>query len=172
MIFQDGKRNNHFILLCSLLAQIGKNQPAMQETQVQSLHREDPLEKEMATHTIILAWRIPWTVQFGGLQSMRSQRLGHDWSNLAQNNCAKQLLQKRYHHFHLTNRETSEKRLCDLVQMTQLLSLGFAHRLIWHQVNALFTDLESFTELAIAWKRVTFHPITACCKNDSSSFPS
>ena len=125
-----------------------------------------PLEKEMATHTSILAWRIPWTVEFGGLQSMGSQRLGHDWSNLAQNNCAKQLLQKRYYHFHLTSRETSEKRLGDLVQMTQLLSLGFAHRPIWHQVNALFIDLESFTELVI-----TFHPITACCKNDSSSFP-
>ena len=49
-----------------------------QETQVRSLGWEDPLEKEMATHTSILAWRIPWTVEFGGLQSMGSQRLGHD----------------------------------------------------------------------------------------------
>ena len=50
----------------------------MQETQVQSLREEDPLEKEMATHSNILAWRIPWTEEPGGLQSMGSQRVGHD----------------------------------------------------------------------------------------------
>ena len=50
----------------------------MQETQVQPLDREDPLEKEMATHSSILAWRIPWTQESGGLQSMGSQRVGHD----------------------------------------------------------------------------------------------
>ena len=50
----------------------------MQETQVQSLAREDPLEKEMATHCSILAWKIPWTEELGGLQSMGSQRVRHD----------------------------------------------------------------------------------------------
>ena len=55
-----------------------KNLPAMQETRVQSLGREDPLEEGMATHPGILAWRIPWTEEPGGLQSMRSQRVGHD----------------------------------------------------------------------------------------------
>ena len=50
----------------------------MQETGVQSLGREDPLEKEMATHSGILAWRIPWTEEPGGLQSMGVQRIGHD----------------------------------------------------------------------------------------------
>ena len=55
-----------------------KNLPAMQETQVQSLGWEDPLEKGMASHSSILAWRIPWTVEPGGLQSVRSQRVGHD----------------------------------------------------------------------------------------------
>ena len=50
----------------------------MRETQVQSLGQEDPLEKEMATHSSILAWRIPWTEEPGGLQSMGSQRVGHD----------------------------------------------------------------------------------------------
>ena len=50
-----------------------KNLPAIQETWVRSLGREDPLEKEMATHSSILAWRIPWTEEFGGLQSMGSQ---------------------------------------------------------------------------------------------------
>ena len=55
-----------------------KNPPAMQETQVQSLGQEDPLEKETATHSSILDWEIPWTEEPGGLQSMRSQRVGHD----------------------------------------------------------------------------------------------
>ena len=57
----------------SLLAQLVKNLPAIQETQVHSLGWEDPLEKEMATHSSILAWRIPWTEEPGGLQSMGSQ---------------------------------------------------------------------------------------------------
>ena len=55
-----------------------KNLPAMQETWVQYLAREDSLEKGMATHSSIPAWRIPWTEEPGGLQSMGSQRVGHD----------------------------------------------------------------------------------------------
>ena len=55
-----------------------KNLPAMQETQAQSLGWEDPLEKGMATHSSILAWRIPRTEEPGGLQSMGLQRLGYD----------------------------------------------------------------------------------------------
>ena len=55
-----------------------KNLPAMQETQVQSLSWEDPLEKKMATHSSIFAWRIPWTEKPGRLQSMGSQRVRHD----------------------------------------------------------------------------------------------
>ena len=52
----------------------------MRETWVRSLGREDPLEKEMATHSSILAWKIPWTEEPAGLQSMGSQRIGHDWA--------------------------------------------------------------------------------------------
>ena len=55
-----------------------KNLPAMQETQVQSLGWEDPLEKGMATHSSILAWRIQWTEELGGLQSIGSQRVRHN----------------------------------------------------------------------------------------------
>ena len=55
-----------------------KRLPAMQETGVQSLGWDDLLEKEMATHSSILAWRIPWTEEHGRLQSMGSQRVGHD----------------------------------------------------------------------------------------------
>ena len=61
-----------------LVAQRLKRLPAMRETWVQSLGREDPLEKEMATHSSILAWRIPLTEEPGGLQSTGSQRVGHD----------------------------------------------------------------------------------------------
>ena len=57
------------------MAQMVKNLPAMQETQVHFLDQEGPLEKEMATHFKILAWRIPWTEGPGGLQSMVSQRV-------------------------------------------------------------------------------------------------
>ena len=60
-----------------------KNLPAMQETRVQSLGQDDPLEKEKATHSSILAWRIPWTEEPGRLQSIGSQSMGHDWSDLA-----------------------------------------------------------------------------------------
>ena len=60
------------------MAQRLKRLPAMQETWVLSLGREDPLEKEMATHSSILAWRIPWMQEPGGLQSMGSHRVGHD----------------------------------------------------------------------------------------------
>ena len=59
----------------SLLAQLIKNLPAMQETQVRFLSREDPLEKEMATHSSIATWRIPWTEEPGELQSTGSQEL-------------------------------------------------------------------------------------------------
>ena len=57
-----------------------KNLPAMQEMWVQSLGQEDPLEKGMATHSTILAWRIPWPEEPGGLRSMGLQRVRHDWA--------------------------------------------------------------------------------------------
>ena len=68
----------------SLVAQTVKNLLAMWETRVQSLGWEDLLEKGMATHSSILAWRIPWTEKPGGLQSLGSQRVGHDSETLEQ----------------------------------------------------------------------------------------
>ena len=67
-----------YIYMASLVAQTVMDLPAMQETRVRSLGREDPPEEGMATHSSILAWRIPWTEEPGGLQSMGSQRVGHD----------------------------------------------------------------------------------------------
>ena len=68
-----------FMFWASLVAQRVKHLPAMQETQVQSLGQEDPLQKEMATHSSTLARKILWTEVPGRLQSMGSQRVGHDW---------------------------------------------------------------------------------------------
>ena len=81
------------VLLCSLMLYTScscyhtdhgvKNLPAMQETRVRSLGQEAPLEKEMATHSSILTWRIPWPEKPGGVHSMGSQRVGHDWATNA-----------------------------------------------------------------------------------------
>ena len=64
--------------MASLVAQTVKNPPAVQVTWVRSLGWEDPVEKEMASHSSILAWKIPWTEEPGELQSIGSQRVGHD----------------------------------------------------------------------------------------------
>ena len=66
------------LYLPSLMAQAVKRLPAVQETRVQSLGPEDLLEKEMVTHSSILAWKIPWTEKAGRLQAMASQRVRHD----------------------------------------------------------------------------------------------
>ena len=66
------------VIWASLVAQMVKRLPAIRETRVQSPGREDPLEKEMATHSSTLAWKIPWVEEPGRLQSMGLQRVGHD----------------------------------------------------------------------------------------------
>ena len=66
--------------MCFPDGSVAKNLPAMQETRVQSLGQEDPLEEEMATHSSILTWRMLGTEELGGLQSMVPQSVGHDWA--------------------------------------------------------------------------------------------
>ena len=66
------------LIVASQVAQMVKNLPTMQETQVQSLGKEVPLEKGLAPHSSIFAWRIPWTDKPGRLQSLGSHRVGHD----------------------------------------------------------------------------------------------
>ena len=74
-----GLRPNIYFLFCaSMVAQMVKNLPAMPEIWVPSLGQEDPLEKETATYSSILAWEIQWTEDTGGLQSIGSQRIRHD----------------------------------------------------------------------------------------------
>ena len=70
----------YYLCWAFLVTQTVKNLPAMQETQVQSLGQEDPLEKGMAAHSSILAWSFPWTEEPGRIQSMGSQRVRHDWA--------------------------------------------------------------------------------------------
>ena len=78
LLSHQKERNFAICQMASLVAQMVKNLPATQETQVRSLGREDPLEKGMATHSSILAWKIPRTEEPGRLQSMGSQRVGHN----------------------------------------------------------------------------------------------
>ena len=70
---------NLYSLRALLVAQTVKNPPAVQETQVPSLGKEGPLKEEMVTHSSILAWRVPWVEEPGGLQSMGLPRMGHNW---------------------------------------------------------------------------------------------
>ena len=79
-------RNQFYTLRSSLVTQTVKNPPAMQETGVQSPGQEDPLEVDMATHSSILAWRIPWTEEPGGLQSLGLERFGNDWETNGEGN--------------------------------------------------------------------------------------
>ena len=74
----DNGSSVEYDLIFPMVAQMVKHLPAMQEIQVQSLGREDLLEKEMVTHSSILAWKIPRTEEPGRLQAMGSQRVGHD----------------------------------------------------------------------------------------------
>ena len=73
-----------YLISCKMgfpCASVHKNLPEVQEMQVWILDKEDPLEEDMATHSSILAWGIPWTEKPGGLQSLGSQKVGQDWSN-------------------------------------------------------------------------------------------
>ena len=79
IIFRQRRKLKILAFTHKKVVQTVKNPPAMQETQVRSLAWKDPLEKGMATHSSILAWRIPWTEEPGGLQSMGSRRVGHNW---------------------------------------------------------------------------------------------
>ena len=94
----------------SLVALVVKNLPAMQETRVRSLGREDPLEKRMTTHSSILGWRIPWTKEQGGPQSMGLQKTGHSWATNTQSSLG----------FRVTIRRCVMEQLLNKNQLPQL----------------------------------------------------
>ena len=92
-----------------------RNLPARQEIWVRSLGQEDPLEKETATHSSILAWEIPWTEEPDGLQSMALPRVGYD---RAGNTFSFTLTMTAYNYFHFTDVETEARRLNGLLKVT------------------------------------------------------
>ena len=92
------------------------NLPARQETWVRSLGQEDPLEKETATHSSILAWEIPWTEEPDGLQSTALQRVGYDWAG---NTFTFTMTMTAYNYFRFTDVETEARRLNGLLKVTQ-----------------------------------------------------
>ena len=134
-------------LRASLVSQMVKCLPAKRETQVQSLGWEDPLEKEMATHSNTLAWKIPWTEEHGRLQFMGSWRVGHDWAT----------------HFHFSNPAchtysfmccgclqvtTAALSSCNREQMAYILLSGPLQKVCWSaldcSLSTCFDPLASF----------------------------
>ena len=104
----------------SLVAQRVKRLPARRETQIQSLGREEPLEKEMATHSSILAWRISWTEEPGRLQSMGSLRVGHNWATSLS---LMYILKSLYLSFREKLDFLKSKRACFKCRLFQLLAM-------------------------------------------------
>ena len=107
-----GKFQQHSVYRSSLVAQIVKNLSAMQETKVQSLGW-DTLQKGMLTHSTVLAWRIPWTQEPGGLQPMGSQRVRHDWAT--------------HTHTHTINHESSQSDVLNAAWTLRILTTIFLH---------------------------------------------
>ena len=102
-----------------LVAQTVKSLPVMRETWVRSLGQEDSLEKEMATHSNILAWRIPWAEESDGLQSMRSQRIRYDW---ATNTCNAWIFSTRVVAVMTSQAGRQNKEGCSLALHPEVLS--------------------------------------------------
>ena len=111
----------------SLVAQTVKNLPVVRETRVRMLGWENPLEKGMATHSSILAWRIPGTEEPGGLQSMGSQRVGHDWAAISHS------LTKPLELHAVTSPPTNEKKVTQFAALTPKTIGNF--RGFWTRAN-------------------------------------
>ena len=131
-----------------------KNLPAMQELQetwLWSLGQEDPLEEEMATHSSILAWRIPWTEEPGELQSTGSQRVVHNWSNLAHTH-----FYNTFPSYFLAKSSTTilliRSQICNIISITELKHLFFG--VVGQTLDFLLIILKSFFQfyqLFIIW---------------------
>ena len=126
----------------SLVAQRLKSLTAMQETWVWSLGWEDPLEKEMVTHSSILAWRIPWTENPGGLQSMGSQRVGHSWATSPRG--------------FLVGTMGKESACNSGHRQMQVWSLGSPGK--WHENSFQYSCLENPMDIGSWW--ATVHRVT------------
>ena len=128
----------------------------MRETWVWSLGWEDPLEKEMAIHSNILAWKIPWTEEPGGLQSLGSQRVGHDWvTKHTQTKLANCIKQVAFAMCLILPHPFGDPLMCCLCLIWGLLSLSSpapAHQILWPGVVKLLLFPLPKTALDVFWK--------------------
>ena len=139
-------------IICSALAaQTVKLLSAMQDTQVGSLGWEDPLQKEMAAHSSILAWKIPWTMEPGRLQSVGSQRVGHDWATSLSLSLSCQL--------HLNKTGIKKKEMYVILKMFLNISCGNLLKIIVLAKLTLFSpDCIVFYFLdAVFWRAKLLH---------------
>ena len=138
------------------MAQMVKDLPIMQETLVPTLSRKDPMEKGMTTYSSILAWRIPWKEEPGGLQSMGSQRVGHDWVTNNNNNtltlfCVTLYISK------ILNHQTSS-----ILTYWNENNLSYLKEMSIHSKNSIFIKkishslISKFTKIS-SWIKVVKH---------------
>ena len=131
----------------SQVVQRVKNLPAREEIQVQSLGREDPLEKGTNIHSNILAWRIPWTEEPGGLQSMGSQRVGHNWATEYSTQQQPSPLAWHWKHFMIQSQFTLS------VSFPIILPIWFPHK----QAKLCILNLYAFFQLFATLKHPIIH---------------
>ena len=142
----------------SLVAQTVKNPPAMRETWVWSLGREDALEEDMATHSSVLAWRVPWTEEPGGLQSTGSPRAGHDWatnsfisrgaeilpaswSKVQNINNRSNIVRNSVRTFQMIRTQTHTKKICKKIEKEKTLM----------QITLLVVEVQSLSHAQGLW---------------------
>ena len=138
-----------------LVAQTVKHLPAMQETQVWSLGQEDPLEKEMTPHSSTLAWKIPWMEEPGGLQSIGSQRIGHNWAISLYLSIVTQLSPSLHFHAVKMGQQLKYGEECGvLCVMDRFLPLSLILRLFWGSIwtNPIIRDILKLSAAAAAAK--------------------
>ena len=147
-------------LVASLVAQSVKNLPAVQETRVQSLYREDPMEEEMADHSSILAWKILWMEESGGLQSMGSWRVGHDWATFT----SFSLVHAKYTHFLCFN-----EFLDYLFPLSFVMSIQFEDSGLWEiQGNRIPSSIAGIGRGILVASVGPFHYLGLVSVNPSS----
>ena len=151
------------ILVTSLVAQTVKRPSMMRETWVRSLGWEDPLEKEMAIHSSTIAWKIPWTEAPGRLQSMGSQRVGHDWVTSRSRSAKAQQQQKE---------SFSQEREVWKLQANSILVLKTSSRMcqihlgLWHGTHPDPPGTDDTFEGTLAWGL----PFSVCLNTDFASW--
>ena len=158
----------------------------MQETRVQSLGWDDPLEKEMATHSSVLAWRIPWTEEPDGLQSMGLQRVGHNWATNTHTQTGKQLeiqflscascisSAQKLHTASSSHTRQCQRKILPSWQKVLLDSIILKHFPITSPSHAnaphYFTRAEVSCFSASTLKRATFQKCKSACDSPAQTF--